>query len=46
MLMGMAKPVHVLTDAVTPRGIVNMCAVAAVDSIDQKAKQQKASTSD
>ncbi len=35
MLTGMQKPVHILTDAVTPRGIVNMCAVAAVDAIDQ-----------
>jgi malate dehydrogenase (oxaloacetate-decarboxylating)(NADP+) len=32
MLMGLARPVHVLTQAVTARGIVNMTAVAAVDA--------------
>jgi len=36
MLVGLKKPAHVLTEAVTVRGIVNMCAVAAVESIDQK----------
>ena len=36
MLVGMNKPAHVLTEAVTVRGIVNMCAVAAVEAIDQK----------
>ncbi len=39
MLVGMKQPVHVLTDSVTVRGIVNMCAVAAVDSIDYKARK-------
>ncbi len=34
MLVGMSKPAHVLTEAVTVRGIVNMCAVAAVEAID------------
>ncbi|MDO6462060.1 NADP-dependent malic enzyme [Granulosicoccaceae sp. 1_MG-2023] len=42
MLVGMAKPVHVLTDSVTVRGIVNMCAVAAVDAIDHKAALARA----
>ena len=36
ILAGMKKPVHVLTEAVTVRGIVNMCAVAAVEAIDLK----------
>ena len=34
ILAGMKKPAHVLTEAVTVRGIVNMCAVAAVEAID------------
>lgn len=36
MLVGLKKPAHVLTEAVTVRGIVNMCAVAAVEAIDLK----------
>jgi malate dehydrogenase (oxaloacetate-decarboxylating)(NADP+) len=32
ILMGLAKPAHVLTQAVTVRGIVNMTAVAVVDA--------------
>ena len=36
ILVGMNKPAHVLTEAVTVRGIVNMCAVAAAEAIDQK----------
>lgn len=36
MLMGMAKPAHVVTESVTVRGIVNMCAIAAVDAIDKR----------
>ena len=36
ILAGMKKPAHVLTEAVTVRGIVNMCAVAAVEAIDLK----------
>ena len=35
MLVGLKKPAHVLTEAVSVRGIVNMCAVAAVEAIDQ-----------
>ncbi len=33
MLLGMAKPVHVLDPSTTVRGIVNMAAIAAVDAI-------------
>ena len=36
ILAGMKQPAHVLTEAVTVRGIVNMCAVAAVEAIDLK----------
>lgn len=36
MLMGMARPAHVVTESVTVRGIVNMCAIAAVDAIDAR----------
>jgi len=38
MLMGMARPAHVVTESITVRGIVNMCAVAAVDAIDSRGK--------
>ena len=36
ILMGMNKPAHVVTESVTVRGIVNMCAIAAVDAIHAK----------
>ena len=36
MLVGLKRPAHVLTEAVTVRGIVNTCAVAAVEAIDRK----------
>ena len=32
MLMGVAKPAHILTPSVTTRGIVNMSALAVVDA--------------
>ena len=32
MLIGMAKPVHIMTQAVTTRGVVNMTAYAVVDA--------------
>ena len=32
MLLGMSKPVHVLTPSVTARGIVNLTALAAVEA--------------
>ncbi|MFK7854057.1 MAG: NADP-dependent malic enzyme [Granulosicoccus sp.] len=37
MLMGLKKPAHVVTESTTVRGIVNLCAIAAVDAIDYKA---------
>ncbi|ASJ75601.1 NADP-dependent malic enzyme [Granulosicoccus antarcticus] len=37
MLMGLNKPAHVVTESTTVRGIVNLCAIAAVDAIDYKA---------
>ena len=36
ILVGLNKPAHVMTEAVTVRGIVNMCAVAAAEAIDLK----------
>jgi len=30
--MGAARPAHILTPSVTPRGIVNMTAIAVVES--------------
>lgn len=32
MLLGMARPVHILTQAASPRGIVNMSAIASLDA--------------
>lgn len=37
MIMGLNKPAHVVTESTTVRGIVNLCAIAAVDAIDHKA---------
>ncbi|MEM7258750.1 MAG: phosphate acyltransferase, partial [Pseudomonadota bacterium] len=37
MLVGLNHSAHVMTEAVTVRGIVNMCAVAAAEAIDHKA---------
>ncbi|GAB2498864.1 NADP-dependent malic enzyme [Pseudoxanthomonas sangjuensis] len=39
ILMGISKPVHILTNSATPRRVVNMTAIAAVDA--QIRKQQK-----
>ena len=36
MLMGLKRPAHVVTESTTVRGIVNLCAIAAVDAIDYK----------
>jgi malate dehydrogenase (oxaloacetate-decarboxylating)(NADP+) len=36
MLMGLQRPAHVVTESTTVRGIVNLCAIAAVDAIDYK----------
>lgn len=38
ILMGAAKPAHILTPSTTPRGIVNMTAVAAVEAQAAQAK--------
>jgi malate dehydrogenase (oxaloacetate-decarboxylating)(NADP+) len=35
ILIGTAKPAHVLTPSVTARGVVNMSAVAVVDAQDR-----------
>ena len=40
MLMGVDKPAHVVTESTTVRGIVNLCAIAAVDAIDYKANNK------
>ncbi len=37
ILMGMKKPVHVATESMTVRALVNLAAIAAMDSIDFKA---------
>lgn len=36
MLMGLQRPAHIVTESTTVRGIVNLCAIAAVDAIDYK----------
>ncbi|MFK7992558.1 MAG: NADP-dependent malic enzyme [Granulosicoccus sp.] len=36
MLIGLNHPAHVVTESTTVRGIVNLCAIAAVDAIDHK----------
>lgn len=36
ILMGLNNPAHVVTESTTVRGIVNLCAIAAVDAIDHK----------
>jgi malate dehydrogenase (oxaloacetate-decarboxylating)(NADP+) len=42
ILMGLAKPAHVITESTTVRGIVNLAAIAATDAIDSK-RQESAS---
>jgi malate dehydrogenase (oxaloacetate-decarboxylating)(NADP+) len=37
ILMGTAKPAHILTDSVTSRGIVNMTAIAAAEAANLSA---------
>ncbi len=37
ILMGLKHPAHIVTESTTVRGIVNLCAIAAVDAIDYKA---------
>lgn len=41
ILLGMAKPVHVVTTSVTVRGLVNMTAVAAADAILREGANSK-----
>jgi malate dehydrogenase (oxaloacetate-decarboxylating)(NADP+) len=38
ILMGCPKPVHIVTPSVTPRGLVNMAALAVVDADSKSAK--------
>jgi len=40
MLMGLRHPAHVVTESTTVRGIVNLCAIAAVDAIDYKSAER------
>jgi malate dehydrogenase (oxaloacetate-decarboxylating)(NADP+) len=40
MLIGPARPAHILTRSVTARGILNMTAVAAVEAQEQAGRQQ------
>ncbi|MCD9028788.1 NADP-dependent malic enzyme [Luteimonas sp. BDR2-5] len=40
ILMGVSKPAHVLTPAATPRRVINMTAIAAVDAQIRKAQLQ------
>ncbi len=43
MLMGLNFPAHIVTESTTVRGIVNLCAIAAVDAIDHKSAKSRAS---
>ena len=44
ILMGISKPVHILTTSATPRRVVNMTAIAAVDAqIRAQLEAEKAS---
>jgi malate dehydrogenase (oxaloacetate-decarboxylating)(NADP+) len=40
ILIGPAKPCHILTPSVTPRGVVNMTAVAAVEAMEGAPRQK------
>ena len=40
ILIGPARPVHILTQSVTARGILNMTAVAAVEAQERAGRQQ------
>jgi malate dehydrogenase (oxaloacetate-decarboxylating)(NADP+) len=42
ILMGLDKPAHILTPASTPRRVVNMTAIAAVDAQIRKAQREAA----
>ncbi len=41
ILIGPARPAHILTPSVTTRGIVNMTAVAAAEAMEEAPRQQK-----
>jgi malate dehydrogenase (oxaloacetate-decarboxylating)(NADP+) len=41
MLVGTAKPMHILTQSVTVRGIINMTAVAVVDAQAHEVARRK-----
>jgi malate dehydrogenase (oxaloacetate-decarboxylating)(NADP+) len=42
ILMGISKPVHILTTSATPRRVLNMTAIAAVDAqIRQQREAEK-----
>jgi len=41
ILMGLRRPAHVVTESTTVRGIVNLCAIAAVDAIDFKTSNEQ-----
>ena len=36
ILMGTARPAHILAPSITSRGIVNMAAIAATEALDLK----------
>jgi malate dehydrogenase (oxaloacetate-decarboxylating)(NADP+) len=40
ILIGPARPAHILTPSVTARGILNMTAVAAVEAQERATRQQ------
>ena len=40
MLMGLNHPAHIVTESTSVRGIVNLCAIAAVDAIDYKNEKE------
>jgi malate dehydrogenase (oxaloacetate-decarboxylating)(NADP+) len=42
ILMGLDQPAHILTPASTPRRIINMTAIAAVEAQIRKAQRQEA----
>ena len=41
ILIGPARPAHILTPSVTARGIVNMTAVAAAEAMEGGSRQQR-----
>ncbi len=42
MLLGAAKPAHIVTSAITPRGLVNITALAAVRALSDEAQENQA----